>query len=345
MVVLLYSSSLNMEHSFGAHNDKVVVIFRYDDFGPKSDMLFNNELFYIFSRLNIPLTIGVIPFINNNDQNSSNRFISDELSSEKLELLARYIRLNSFEIALHGVSHIINSSPGDEISEFKGIKMEDQYKMISSGKEYLENKLGTKINTFIPPWNSYDSETVKVLEKLNIRTISAGSNRILCPSTKLNFLPRTCTIPAIKKAVDIASQIHGEDSVIVVIFHSYDFKGINNTISNKKLSEFVNTLTWLSEQENITFKTIDQVIADGGDYGFDRNRRYIEFYNSTYVKYLPNKEYINSRLRNIYPSSNSLNIIKGKLHLIIALHLILLLAALLCVGYVLSRLLLQLGKR
>ena len=64
---------------------------------------------------------------------------------------------------MHGNTHqTIKEFPR---SEFLGLNYEQQFTKIKSGKLFLEEKLGTNINTFIPPWNRYDLNTLKVLEK------------------------------------------------------------------------------------------------------------------------------------------------------------------------------------
>ena len=108
------------------------------------------------------------------------------------------------EVALHGFNHQTNRrEEAGGNSEFEGLGYDEQYMKISRGKAILENQLGLKITTFVPPWNSYDSTTLRVLEVSGFSTISAGLWGTCEGSSRLSFIPSTCSLSfeALKGAV------------------------------------------------------------------------------------------------------------------------------------------------
>ena len=108
------------------------------------------------------------------------------------------------------------------ICEFIGLSYYQQYLLIKKGKEYLEKELGINIYTFIPPWNTYDKNTLRVLEKLNFANISnALNNKMPTIISDINYYPFTSSL----KDFNLLCGSNKKSNSInaIVLFHAYDF--------------------------------------------------------------------------------------------------------------------------
>ena len=236
----------------------ITIIFRFDDYSALSNTKLENQILTTFKENNSTLTIGVIPFVCEGNKEKICKQESIPLLENKLDILKKGINKGYIDVALHGNTHqTIKEFPR---SEFLGLNYEQQFTKIESGKLFLEEKLGTNINTFIPPWNRYDLNTLKVLEKLQYSTISAGTKCVANPDSKLNFLPNTCFIKDIELAIREAEQANCNHPIIVVLMHETDFKEINSLqgiIDIPLLNKLINSLKL---KHNIQLLSISQAI-------------------------------------------------------------------------------------
>jgi hypothetical protein len=193
--------------------------FRVDDIYLDGRQI-ENQLFELFKHFNVPLNIGVIPF------------------DKDCNLISRKENFKKFrdilEVSLHGYQHK-NISNTKKCSEFKGEDISVQMEKISKGKLALDSELNVTISTFIPPWNSYDENTLKACEYLNIQRVSVGyssefdNNLILeIPVSVEHFTFRKGFIFNLYQK--LASSLYS--GVIVVLFHPYNFT--NNYFQNEK---------------------------------------------------------------------------------------------------------------
>lgn len=212
LILIVFPAFLNAKPESNIH-----VIFRIDDFGIDNE-LFYPKLFEIFEKHNTSLIIGVVPY----------KMIDGKLSglSElQIKILKQGQTKGLIEIAQHGMNHINNSRPPATASEFKGLSFHEQYCRILKGKRYLEETFqGSKIITFIPPWNSFDENTILALEKLDFKFISPSivSSKFNKIPTSIKFIPSTISIHQLNKS--IKSIPPNKDALIVVLFHGYDFE-------------------------------------------------------------------------------------------------------------------------
>ena len=236
----------------------ITIIFRFDDYSALSNTKLENQILTTFKENNSTLTIGVIPFVCEGNKEKICKQESIPLLKNKLDILKKGINKGYIDVALHGNTHqTIKEFPR---SEFLGLNYEQQFTKIESGKLFLEEKLGANINTFIPPWNRYDLNTLKVLEELQYSTISAGTKCVANPDSKLNFLPNTCFIKDIELAIREAEQANCNHPIIVVLMHETDFKEINSLqgiIDIPLLNKLINSLKL---KHNIQLLSISQAI-------------------------------------------------------------------------------------
>lgn len=232
---------------------QITVIFRYDDYSSLSPTELEVEIINAFKNYNIPLTLGVIPYI---CKDSSEPL---PLSLSKAEILKNAIDSGILETALHGYCHQMASKTSDgTYSEFSGVDYNSQIKKITDGKNLLEEMLKIKINTFIPPWNSYDLNTIEALEAAGFKHISADSSGITKESSVIKYLPMTTSLLNLSDTVRRAKEVSNIQPVIVAFFHPFEFVEIDNKRGVITYHNFVELLKWIKSQEDVSFSTIGE---------------------------------------------------------------------------------------
>lgn len=239
---LIYLSLFSSER-----NKKVYVIFRYDDFTSGSSFSVEKEIIHAIDKYGISCSFGVIPF--SGDTNNRNITRLMPLSKDKIELIRNYVQKGSIEICQHGYLHkLVNSS--EPYSEFLKLPYIDQYKRISAGKRNLDSTFSIDIKTFIPPWNTYDQNTLKSLIKLGFSHISAdnlGTTNELLP---IDYVPYTTTISELESCLNYKRlPFSNNTAVTVLMLHDYDFSEINEENGITNSVDFGKTIERLMKNE------------------------------------------------------------------------------------------------
>lgn len=308
-------------------SEKIIFVLRIDDYGI-NPAEFYIKLFETIENKKLAITLGVVPYeCARNDINSS---IQDAfpLSQNEIDILKKGIENKNVEIALHGYCHKNNLQNNQKYSsEFYGLDYDNQLRKIACGKRYLEETFGIPITTFIPPFNSYDTTTLQVLEDLNFNCISAanyGLTAIKESSTK--YLPYTTDLLHIKDAVKNARKVKGsEPGIVVVLHHAYDFYENQEFYENEFVytsganvkakiyyKDFEDILSWVAAQEDIEVLTIDQLIKLDLDLSWKRclNNKMFKIWipaplfvcPSNYYYYLSSDTFNYNRIKSlIYP--------------------------------------------
>jgi len=279
----------------GLEQKSITVAFRCDDYSRISNTDLEVKLIKAFQGYNIPCTFGVIPYVSDNcevpDPDPQKVY---RLPLCKASILNDAIKAGILEVALHGYSHrtIRIKAEDADYTEFSGLDYNSQIKKIAKGRSLLEKMLGVRITTFIPPWNAYDTNTIRVLEELGFRIISADNTGVITESSQLKFLPFTCDVLNLKGAVESARKISDVQPVIVVFFHAYDFLEIGMEKVELTYQDFVQLLTWVRSQKDVHVRTIDeatQVIRDLDSHRFISNFQFyslLEKYSPSFLKRL-----------------------------------------------------------
>jgi len=212
------------------------IVFRYDDFILKSDKT-NEQVVTIFHKNHIPLVLGVIP------ADSTEKFILQK-DFKLLPLIKEGVNNGSIEIALHGFTHqqIING-------EFAGLNIIEQNRRISIGKNFLVSVFKTNIKTFIPPFNAYDSNTLRVLEKNKMDILSSALcvGQSFC-NKQIAYIPET--LEDFNDLHLVLNKNKNRNGVIVVMFHDYTFNRKFSLSDLDKLLKYIHTLDYV---DAITF--------------------------------------------------------------------------------------------
>ena len=264
-----------------SNKDLIPVVFRYDDYSSVSPTQMDLLIIDAFQTQKVPLTIGVIPFVCSGDCHDSSSQEVIPLTQDKAAILRDLSGKGEAEVALHGYSH--QTLPRvKEYTEFRGLDYDSQCKRISEGKSLLEEMVGTRVTTFIPPWNSFDMNTAKALEALDLNCISpdarANSDEISKAIPSIKALPATCSITQVRTAVESARRMpKGEP--IVVLFHQYEFLEVNGYSGRFSLGQLASLLEWVAHQEDIRTVTVSQAANMIDDLSFDRLTHNVSFNN------------------------------------------------------------------
>mgnify|MGYP002521716769 FL=1 len=187
----------------------VDVVFRYDDLTLNPNET-DKKVVALFSELNVPLSIAVIP-CDSNEQ---------PIPSTDSTLLAR-LQSSNFEVALHGLTHQDLQHKG----EFGALNEEETYRRIHKGKQILESVTGKTIHTFIPPYNAINTYVPMALQRDSVSIMSADMFNTIrgdiqyYPETLGHLMEQMGIWNAARTTI---SQCREKDAICVVMFHAYD---------------------------------------------------------------------------------------------------------------------------
>ena len=233
----------------------VNLIFRYDDFSYDSNIKLEESLFRIFQKYKIPITIGVIPFRQNNFEIKDQKGLNISNKPEKKKILENGIDKKLIEIAQHGHSHFNYQKIPK--AEFIGISLETQKKLISEGKFLIETFFNLNLKTFIPPWNRYDRNTIKLIEKFDFKNISAGTKGHFSEDSSLNFIPSTCSLNKFIEILNNQSINIFKNETLVILLHEIDFLDEKEKYE-EKMKSFDLFLQNLTLNSNISYYLISE---------------------------------------------------------------------------------------
>lgn len=249
---------------------RIIVVLRYDDYSTTSSTDLEIKIIDALQEKSVSCTFGVIPYPHG---------LGNALTQIKANILNKAIQAGTLEVALHGFDHI--SIRKDRKSEFFGLDFSSQVEKIAKGKEFLEKMLDTEVTTFIPPFNNYDLNTIRALEKLEFKNLSANVLGVAEGSSSLNFLPTTCGLHDLREAVESARHTPEIQSVIIVMFHPYDFLDVDRERGKLSYQEFVELLSWLTSQKDIDIGSINKATTNIEDLSSRRylnSRSYFQLY-------------------------------------------------------------------
>jgi predicted deacetylase len=253
---------------------QTIIYFRYDDISGRSSTFLEQKLIDLFRRHRFSFTIGVIPFVCDRDYHDPGKQGNIALSPRTVEMVGDAVKTGTADVALHGYSHqSIRARKEGGYTEFSGLDYKSQEMKIVKGKQMLEERLRIKIATFIPPFNSYDLNTLRVLEKQGFTLLSANRFGVTKEDSFLRYLPITCELDEVRKAVETAGRVPDAQAVIGVMFHEFDFFDIDKKHGKMSYSEFERLVDWLATRKDVRVLSIGQAVGAINDIG---SRRYLD---------------------------------------------------------------------
>lgn len=234
----------------------VYVVFRFDDYSAISLTELELKIINVFRRNEGSVTFSVIPFRCAGDVHDTSPQEIIPLNQAKADILRTAVIDGTLEIALHGYSH--QTIDSEYMTELKGMDYGSQLERLAKGKYLLEELTGSKVTSFVPPWNTYDLNTLQAIEKLGFSTISAGMVGEATEDSKLFFLPTSSNLSQVRKAIRDARRLSYFQPIIVILFHEYDFKEIDEKNGTVTFKEFSDILSWVTSQEDVRLLKISE---------------------------------------------------------------------------------------
>jgi len=185
---------------------------RWDDVSHLQDHDKVRALADVFLKYNKPVTLGVIP--KNRDADIS---LGRKTQDEFYDDLREYERAG-WEIAMHGYRHLKHTKSGGILnlhraSEFAERPYEDQLSDLQNGRKIIMDR-GFNPITFVPPWHSFDNNTLRAMEVSGFKILSDGYFLYPRMTGSLLQLPMILwSIPNRMKA------LHRIGSVYTICFH------------------------------------------------------------------------------------------------------------------------------
>jgi len=144
---------------------------RLDDAHDRMNLSKWNKIIKLLDKYDIKAIIGVIP------ENKDKAIVYNNKIENFWEIIKHW-QNNSHIIGIHGLNHlkITNNSglvPKNNKSEFAGLTLDEQIIKLKKSKRIFDlNKINVKI--FIPPFHSFDYNTLKALKYININVLYDG---------------------------------------------------------------------------------------------------------------------------------------------------------------------------
>lgn len=199
---------------------QIGLILRYDDLSVRSPTDFEERLFAGIGNRGGRVLVGIIPPV------------GGVVVNRKWKMVRRFVDHGVIVPALHGYRHHPNILyPGPGKSEFSNLPLSQQKAMIHAGKTVLEKALIRPVGVFIPPYNSYDKNTLTALKTLGFDLVSASMGGVV--EKGLQFLPGTLYPQDLPRLVSQVKARHIQRGLVVITMHPFDF-----VESNEPLPEF-----------------------------------------------------------------------------------------------------------
>ena len=245
------------------------VVFRYDDYSAASGDEVDEAVIGAFARHGMACTFGVIPFVTTGSFRDPSPCETLPLTDAKVRLLSRAMADGAVAVALHGCIHrTVHATPPH--SEFVGESLAAQVEKIARGKAYLEERLGVHVDVFVPPWNSYDRDTLTALQQAGIRCVAASRYGAVDRRLGTQFLPITIELPDVRRAVNEARESSEPEPIVGVLMHPYDFKESGDSRAQLTGEDLERELAWLAGQDDVRVVSIGALMTEGADLSADR---------------------------------------------------------------------------
>jgi peptidoglycan/xylan/chitin deacetylase (PgdA/CDA1 family) len=259
VVTVAATAALGLLDSRLAANEEerpVKVVFRFDDYAFETSARVR-ALFDAFASRRLKLSVAVIPVLALSDYSYPDSPLAHSRSVDNGRLLSDYVRLHGFQVAQHGYSHKTLETMNGMRSEFRGLPLLEQRQLLLKGRAVLESRLGLSVVQFVPPWNSYDTNTVEALSMAGFSVLSGDTRGPFVDCATLRYVPYTTSLAKTRRAVSNAKRFGLRSSLVVVLFHGYTFRDWNppknedSTWRSFSFSELESLLDWVLQQDDV----------------------------------------------------------------------------------------------
>ncbi len=167
-------------------------IYRIDDAAPGMNWANFNRFIELFKKYRVVPLVGVVP-----DNKDPNLTVQKE-EPRFWDIIKKLKDDGIIEVSQHGYQHKYTTKliqPFQRFcgfkpqSEFYGLSYRRQYEMLKAGKSIFAQH-GIKVDVFMSPGHSFDSNTKKALKALEFRAVTDGIGLYPVRSDGLIFIPQ-----------------------------------------------------------------------------------------------------------------------------------------------------------
>jgi len=245
--------------AFASGAKRITVSFRFDDYPAMHEMESGTRILNAFMAKQIPITFAVIPYDGKYVPRSAPGTLDAE-TRKVASLFVNAIKSRRFEVAQHGYSHEENYlGPDNGSSEFAHLLLQDQVDRMRTGKALLEKMLGRRVKCFVPPWSTYDINTLRAAAQCGFRVFSAsGLPGQDGRGSSLKFRGSDEQLSTLKQRIDAARKETEKRPVVTVLFHAHDFTEINEKLGTMTFPKLDELLDWVKTQPDVRVKLLSK---------------------------------------------------------------------------------------
>jgi predicted deacetylase len=264
------------------------ILLRYDDFSRNSNAVLESHLLTGLQHLDAPLLVGVIPFpgMAYPELSIAPHALQADLGPDKLALLRKSIDAGDLEIALHGFNHRPNFLINGQESEFAGLGLERQQQLLALGRTALEQAINVPVRVFVPPYNTFDGNTLRAMEQTGFTVLSAGGTPPK-GGLSLAYFPGTVYPQQMRAAIEAALQHKTGTGLIVVVMHPYDFAessvpvpAFRHLRTKVDVAKLLDSIRWAKSQPGVRFVSVSSELAERSDLSAARVISNFQLHNS-----------------------------------------------------------------
>lgn len=205
------------------------IVFRLDDYSAVSDaprLALEQDLFAAHKQYGVPLTVGVIP-------EKTGVLLGDD--AERLALLLEAVSCGVWEPAMHGYRHV-SVRQETPWTEFEGVTFGGQRTLVANGSAYMTAWCDRPCKVFIPPFNTYDANTLVALHEKGFKILSGAEYGGPASVSPIKTVHANCDLLSLPTLLDAGPT--SDVTPIVVIFHHYDISDYDAVNGQTSLAQY-----------------------------------------------------------------------------------------------------------
>jgi peptidoglycan/xylan/chitin deacetylase (PgdA/CDA1 family) len=253
------------------------IAFRDDDVAPFTSLEPLEAVNQVHIDEGVPVTLGIIP--HPRESQEGNELLHD---GPFLTYMGSIASNPLFEFAQHGYTHQDIAPSPEGPSEFYGRPYAAQYNSIKQGQADIKEAFGVTPTTFIPPWDSGDSNTTKAAAALgftdyntafsaeNVQYSYTNGMRIEGGFTigAVNDTAFTASIQAAQNETERFLVDPQSGDTLTFAYHAWAFTDSDGAVDGHKIQQLTDFIDFL-KTKGVLFTRLDRstVAGDGGAAG------------------------------------------------------------------------------
>lgn len=200
------------------------ISIRIDDIDHQTSIFGLQRLYEFLEKIDGECELSVIPF-------------RGDISGNWLVSLISFVEdMPRFNLSLHGHTHIKRT----QFSEFSGLSRECQYNLIAPGVDLMSSS-SRFVEKFVPPWNSYDENTLLACTDLGIKVVGASYKQCISTNSEIKVECISADFREFLRLPRFYDKLFGSWHANLM-FHTYDFTELHGS-GTHSFQDFFEILT------------------------------------------------------------------------------------------------------